>query len=99
MSNQQTSHRTTRSYKPIAAVAICLALAAAGYGIANTTTHVSPLSQPAAAPAAAEVPMSFAARSSAAREQPAAVAIAGATIEAPRECALDKGINDACIFN
>ena len=107
MKSDQTASRFTnqRSTRLVSTVAICVALASVGYGIVDGAANFVQ----APSPAPASVALQGAITNS--EPQPGAWIVLSATsefprvvtsgdrIESPRECALDKGITDACAFN
>ena len=107
MKYDQTASRFTnqRSTRLVSTVAICVALASVGYGIVDGAANFVQARSPAPASAAPQGPIANAEPPpaawiavSATSEFPRVVT-SGDRIESPRECALDKGITDACAFN
>jgi hypothetical protein len=105
-SDQKVSRfKKQRSTRLVSAVAICAALASVGYGIVDGAANFLQAPSPAPASVAPQGPITNS------EPQPAAwnalsatsefprVNTSGDQIESPRECALDKGITDACAFN
>jgi hypothetical protein len=107
MKSDQTVSRfkKQRSTRLVSAVVICVALASAGYGVVEGGPNFVQAPSPAPASVAPQGPITNS------EPQPAAwialsvtsefprVVTSGDSIESPRECALDKGITDACAFN
>jgi acetyl esterase/lipase len=86
-------------------VVICLVVAAAGYGIAEMATHFLQVPMQATAAVTREGAMLNSEPQAAARyaplatSEPTRVAASRDDVESPRECALDKGITQACNYN
>jgi glucose-6-phosphate dehydrogenase assembly protein OpcA len=86
-------------------VAICLMVAPVGYGVAEMATHFLQVPVQATAAVTREGAMLNSEPQAAARHEPLAtsgpprVATSRDDVESPRECALDKGITQACTYN
>jgi hypothetical protein len=107
MKSDQTASRfrKSRSIWLLSAAAICVALASVGYGIVDGAAHFVQAPAPVPASVTHQGPITNS------EPQPAAwialsatgesprIVTSGDSIESPRECALDKGITEACAFN